>query len=65
MLKGYMLICWNAERVRGQRKVGNPWPATTSKACRIMCTRTPENGGMARGFPPLPFQKRGNRFSAN
>jgi len=24
MLKGYMLICWNAERVRCRRKVGNP-----------------------------------------
>jgi len=25
MLKGYMLICWNAERVHAKRKVGNPW----------------------------------------
>jgi len=25
MLKGYMLICWNAEGVHGQKKVGNPW----------------------------------------
>jgi len=25
MLKGYMLICWNAEGVHGQRKVGNGW----------------------------------------
>ena len=24
-LKGYILICWNAEGVHGQRKVGNPW----------------------------------------
>jgi len=24
MLKGYMLICRNAEGVQGQRKVGNP-----------------------------------------
>jgi len=61
IMKGYMLICWNAEGVHGQRKVGHPW-STTSKesACRIMCTRTPENEDMARGFSPLPFQKRGN-----
>jgi len=25
MLKGYMLICVNAEGVHGKRKVGNPW----------------------------------------
>jgi len=25
MLKGYMLICRNAEGVHGQRNVGNPW----------------------------------------
>jgi len=25
MLKGYMLTSRNAERVHGQRKVGNPW----------------------------------------
>jgi len=24
MLKGYMLICQNAEEVHGKRKVGNP-----------------------------------------
>ena len=29
-------------------------------ARRIICTGTPENGGMARAFPPLPFQKSGN-----
>jgi len=23
VLKGYMLICWNAEGVHGKRKVGN------------------------------------------
>jgi len=26
--------------------------------CRIICTGTPEDGDMARAFPPLPFQKR-------
>jgi len=25
MLKGYMLICQNAEGVHGKRMVGNPW----------------------------------------
>jgi len=32
---------------------------TTSKesVCRIMCTGTPENGGMVRALPPLAFQK--------
>ena len=29
MLKGYMLICRNAEGVHGQRKVGNPWSMLT------------------------------------
>ena len=26
-------------------------------ACRIICTRTPQNGGMAGALPPLPLQK--------
>jgi len=25
MLKGYKVICWNAEGVHGKRKVGKPW----------------------------------------
>jgi len=35
----------------------------TSKqsACRIICTETPENGGMAGAFPLLFFQKGGQR----
>jgi len=30
MLKGYMLVCQNAEREHGQRKVGNPYSKVIS-----------------------------------
>jgi len=25
MLKGYILICWNAEGIHGKRRLGKPW----------------------------------------
>jgi len=34
MLKGYMLISRNTERVHGQRKVGNPWSILTRPVTR-------------------------------
>jgi len=33
-----MLICWNAERVHGQRKVGNPCLRQTSTPIQISVT---------------------------
>jgi len=36
MLKGYMLICQNAERVHVQRKVGNP----CSRLCSNVVVKT-------------------------
>jgi len=34
------------------------YPTTTKEsACIILCTGTPENGGMAGALSPLPFQK--------
>jgi len=37
-------------------------PTTTGKesACKIICTGTPEGGGMAGAFIPLSFQKGSN-----
>jgi len=37
MLKGYVVICRNAEGVHGQRKVGNPW----SSSMRSFAAGTP------------------------
>jgi len=35
MLKGYMLICRNAEGVHGKRKVGNPWARLIQQVAKV------------------------------
>ena len=40
ILKGYMLICWNAEGVHDKQKVGHPWGKqilSSRSLCSIYC----------------------------
>jgi len=36
MLKGYMVICRNAEGIHGKRKVGNAWVKAFAKRILLM-----------------------------
>jgi len=54
----YELFCLRRPLVIYVHYSDTLYPTTRKdNACRIICTGTPENGGMAGTLPPLPFQK--------